>query len=124
VNKHTSEPWEAIIDPCDFHQKSTLADSAGNIIAQFGGTGPHVANTARAEACVNACAGMDDPAAELTRLRSRAAEAHQWEEMAERTGLPLKPEGAEAEITRLRRVEQLAQKMLDESAQAAKENNK
>ena len=61
--------------------------------------------------------------AELTRLRSRAAEAHQWEEMAERTGLPLKPEGAEAEIARLRRVEQLAQKMLDEAAEAAREGN-
>ena len=62
----------------------------------------------RITACVNACAGMDDPAAEIARLRSRAAEAHQWEEMAERTGLPLKPEGAEAEIARLREIESQA----------------
>lgn len=72
--KHTAEPWVAVVDPCDYHQKSTLADAHGNIIAQFGGTGPHVANTARAEACVNACAGMADPAAEIERLR-KAVEA-------------------------------------------------
>jgi hypothetical protein len=49
--------------------------------------------------------GIEQMTAELTRLRSRAAEAHQWEEMAERTGLPLKPEGAEAEIIHLRKLE-------------------
>lgn len=52
--------------------------------------------------------GIERMIAELTRLRSRAAEAHQWEEMAERTGLPLKPDGAEAEIARLREIESQA----------------
>lgn len=67
------------------------------------------------ERCWAACKGLNLAAgetesvlSELARLRSRAAEAHQWEEMAERTGLPLKPDGAEAEIARLREIESQA----------------
>ena len=111
---YTPEPWRVGCDEVmRFAYETQLVGTINGepfIMATFNNNFRELseANAARAEACVNACAGMDDPAAEIARLRSRAAEAHQWEEMAERTGLPLKPEGAEAEIARLREIESQA----------------
>lgn len=66
MSKHAPEPWvvNGYLD-----------------IWHSGGPGGHmfnadtVGNADRIVACVNACAGMDDPAAELTRLRADLAAA-------------------------------------------------
>jgi hypothetical protein len=61
--KHTPEPWEKIED---------WVKKGGEKVALVYGidnTQEH-ANAARIVACVNACAGMDDPAAEIERLRA------------------------------------------------------
>lgn len=80
-NKWTPEPWCAVRDPSHFHSLSSVIGGGGNgmpySVAEFTGQtlDEQQANTARAVACVNACAGMADPAAEIERLR---AEVAQW----------------------------------------------
>lgn len=69
--KHTSEPWMVVPDEStvyvtyiDGHETEILdCWTAGRIDA-----GMAKANAARIVACVNACAGMADPAAEIARL--------------------------------------------------------
>lgn len=74
--KHTSEDWKAY--------GYEVRQPGGRMIAEFGpqhtppGEYPDScrledeANAQRAVACVNACGGMDDPAIEISCLRSRS----------------------------------------------------
>lgn len=87
------------------------------------------ANAARIVACVNACAGIPDPAAELARLRHRASDLEERLAQAARllemhlpigavraVGLLEVPAGVEqlcTELTRLREVERAAGNLLD-----------
>ena len=65
MSEHTKEPW--IFDAPD-------ADFSGIIIGRHGGEvvdGEFTeANARRIVACVNACAGMDDPEKEIAALRA------------------------------------------------------
>ena len=61
--KHTSEPWEFKEDWI------SKGDEAVALVYGINNSQEH-ANAARIVACVNACAGMDDPAAEIERLRA------------------------------------------------------
>jgi len=72
TTKHTPEPWATMY--CDGDKYVTVSDDNLGTIACFpirnAPSYPHNENAARAVACVNACAGIEDPAAELERLRA------------------------------------------------------
>ena len=70
--RHTPEPWRVKFA----HGTSDVYDKEGELIALVYPTeGPeNAANAARIVACVNACKGMADPAAEIAALRARVAE--------------------------------------------------
>jgi len=77
--KHTPEPWYAAGGRI-FYQKGERIPS-DSFIAKFLASPRYAqnvktsyANAARVVACVNACAGMADPAAEIAALRARVAE--------------------------------------------------
>lgn len=61
--KHTPEPWIAVGERV-----------VGNGIIIASCSHGDIANPGRIVACVNACAGMEDPAAEIAALRARVAE--------------------------------------------------
>jgi hypothetical protein len=74
--KHTAEPWIVCekLSGSENHQGFTIRSRGGWAIAVVNpldqhGTGGK-ANADRIVACVNACRGMADPAAEITRLRT------------------------------------------------------
>ena len=74
--KHTREPWIAGEYPPGARVRSYAAMSEdGALLASMQTVSIHVgklpgkANAARIVACINACAGIEDPAAELARLR-------------------------------------------------------
>lgn len=79
MSGHTPEPW--VIDGRVRLATNFYSDDAtGSIIGgcndyqfAFRPLEERLANAARIVACVNACAGMDDPAAEIQRLRDTAA---------------------------------------------------
>lgn len=73
--KHTPEPW--VLN--EFADIYDVDDSNGMLIAAVFPCEDllletHKANAARIVACVNACAGMEDPAAEIAALQERIAE--------------------------------------------------
>jgi hypothetical protein len=78
MSKHTPEPWVAdhydegdwSIGTCEMDR--TIAENAPCIPRLP--TSESAANARRIVACVNACAGMDDPAAGIARLKAREAE--------------------------------------------------
>ena len=77
--KHTPEPWYEAGGIIFYHKGERLLSDS--LIAKFFASpryGLNVktsyANAARVVACVNACAGMADPAAEIAALRARVAE--------------------------------------------------
>jgi hypothetical protein len=83
MSSHTPEPW--IVRETDGYSCGRVVKSPGWIISGPEYTVFHLPNAgrmpdsgaadaARIVACVNACAGMDDPAAALARLRERVAE--------------------------------------------------
>ena len=80
MSKHTPEPWRVLDGGCDggiaIVQISHITRDVWEI--------PRCAEDLhRIVACVNACEGMDDPAAEIERLRARVAEyklAHEGSE--------------------------------------------
>jgi hypothetical protein len=76
---HTPEPWQ-------MHGMS-IVDGEGNGIANAGegSITIELANKRRAVACVNACAGMADPAAEIAALRDALCRLWDW---CERNGSP------------------------------------
>jgi len=97
MSKHTPEPWYAYqrehpvgysFGICNSRPCGTLVDEDGSLHTDFPDWNPGTselvartydsenahANANRIVACVNACAGMDDPAAEISRLRARVAE--------------------------------------------------
>lgn len=63
--KHTPEPWRIFSSA----QPSCIVDDAGDICRARSPL-----DAARIVACVNACAGMDDPSAEIARLRAQRTE--------------------------------------------------
>lgn len=70
---HTKEPW--ILDGL------SIKDAAGNGLVDPAVKAEIVhANKARAVACVNACAGMSDPAADIAAMRDALEEAINWAE--------------------------------------------
>jgi hypothetical protein len=64
--KHTPEPWK-------HNEEQIIGDTLLIALCHHG----YKANAARIVACVNACAGMDDPAKEIATLRDRIAELEQ-----------------------------------------------
>ena len=105
MSKHTPEPWYAYqrehpvgysFGICNSRPCGTLVDEDGSLHTDFPDWNPGTselvartydsenahANANRIVACVNACAGMDDPAAEISRLRDELAawkaEAEAW----------------------------------------------
>lgn len=66
---HTKEPWHVDEDFNIAHKG--IGES---VIATTHYYGEYEANARRIVACVNACAGMADPATELTAIRARVAE--------------------------------------------------
>jgi hypothetical protein len=72
--KHTKEPWQfkdtemKITGTGDLFFLQVIANVSPKM-DYTKGMGTQHANAARIVACVNACAGMDDPAAEIERLR-------------------------------------------------------
>ncbi|MBX3380924.1 MAG: hypothetical protein KF805_12600 [Phycisphaeraceae bacterium] len=89
-NKWTTEPWRYNPDERNFEQPFNWIYKR----PELGGQGfiMSAADFDRACACVNACAGMADPAKEIERLRADVA-------------------ALEAELTRLRAVETAADAM-------------
>ena len=71
--KHTPEPWELKHDytPEGGYYKITKQGDYWPIIPESSCN----ENFSRIVACVNACAGMDDPAAEIERLRAERENA-------------------------------------------------
>lgn len=73
MSAHTPEPWH--LDGVRWVAAGTspgqpyIADF--NVGSYWRQTGTTQANAARCVACVNACAGMEDPAAEIARLRAQ-----------------------------------------------------
>ena len=76
MSKHTPEPWklwgdkEAVVMDCPLHSKhGFIAVMACNedVSAKTSS-----ANAKRIVTCVNACAGMSDPAAEIAELKRQA----------------------------------------------------
>ena len=68
--KHTPEPWIYTAFDVPILFTGVIKHNEGREIAAiYGNMGAGEANAARIVACVNACAGMDDPAAEIERLR-------------------------------------------------------
>lgn len=66
TTKHTAEPWE--IYPAPLGVYGIRSDVGGYILhinPRETGWGEDEANAARIVACVNACAGMEDPAAAI-----------------------------------------------------------
>lgn len=128
---HTPEPW--------VQKRAVKATAAGivDVTDIFGADGnrvlcnltPH--DRTRIVACVNACAGIPDPAAELARLRHRASDLEERLAQAARllemhlpigavraVGLLEVPAGVEqlcTELTRLREVERAALVLLEGS---------
>lgn len=93
MSKHTPEPWEARRDPCHFHTLSSIYGHTHNrSVAEIGGEtfDEQADNTARIVACVNALAGVDDPAAFMAKVREIVE--------LERTTSPADPDAA-AELT-------------------------
>jgi len=76
--KHTPEPWVYRPYPNPKIMSCEIS-SSGSVIAAVCslplGIGEN--NAARIVACVNACAGMEDPAKEIATLRARIAELEQ-----------------------------------------------
>lgn len=79
TTKHTTEPWT---DTALGH----VVDTRGEIICTmrhaYDIDGP--ANAARITACVNACAGMADPVAEIAALRAAVQAARDQDALADR----------------------------------------
>lgn len=65
MSKHTPEPWPNFIDVC--YPASPHPDSDGLVDLNFN-------DYYRASKCVNACAGMADPAAEIAELKRQRDE--------------------------------------------------
>lgn len=71
MNTHTPEPWFiATTEPAEIR-----THPCGGIV--IGETIPNAYNASRAVACVNACAGMADPAKEIAHLRDYAGRTHE-----------------------------------------------
>ena len=75
---HAPEPWAISVDACGPAESSTIC-STGDVICECGwetGTPAEqaeaAANAERIVACVNACAGIEDPA-EMRRQHDRMA---------------------------------------------------
>lgn len=79
--KHTPEPWRTNGIWIDAGTSATVAYCRN-------GNPNDADNAARAVQCVNACAGMDDPAAEIARLREIERVARQ---VREAVAPPLRP---------------------------------
>ncbi len=68
--KHTAEPWQV----SDVSTRD-IVDNTRNVVAEvvpvitYNSHATMLANRARIVACVNACAGMDDPAAFIAAVR-------------------------------------------------------
>ena len=78
TTKHTPEPWGLVGEPNGYTVWNVVDDGVnpgcvGRILARVCGAAVNVeeeeANGARIVACVNACAGMADPAAEIAALK-------------------------------------------------------
>jgi hypothetical protein len=68
--KHTSEPWSQPYDDCRIEGDAEYSVNGSMTISMpYADTGIAEANVARIVACVNACAGMDDPAADIHELQ-------------------------------------------------------
>ena len=70
---HTPEPWDTQADPdiddSTIYVHTIEGDDAPVLVATFPWHDTGEANAARIVRCVNACAGIPDPAAELADLR-------------------------------------------------------
>ena len=67
MNAHTPEPWKLWRD-MDPSAPIGIQGQSGDLVCEMARWAAE-ANSARIVACINACAGMDDPAAEIARLR-------------------------------------------------------
>ncbi len=79
MSKQTPEPWT--FDDCEMKIKGSGDFYGLNVIANVSlkmdysrGMATQSANAQRIVQCVNACAGMEDPAEEIERLRNRIKE--------------------------------------------------
>ena len=71
MSKHTPEPWFSDSE----HVGSSVSDRLNDGWFAAKCLGPdRVENARRIAACVNACAGMEDPAAEIEKLRRQRDE--------------------------------------------------
>jgi hypothetical protein len=68
---HTSEPWHVCINVND---RTTFAIDCSNARSAYIADDLREEDAARIVACVNACVGMEDPAAEIERLKAQQAE--------------------------------------------------
>ena len=66
----TPEPWRRAN-----HGTEEIESKGAALLADFGNIGTARADRDRAIACVNACVGVEDPAAEIARLREIEAAA-------------------------------------------------
>jgi hypothetical protein len=68
---HTPEPWHVCINVND---RTTFAIDCSNARSAYIADDLREEDAARIVACVNACVGMEDPAAEIERLKAQRAE--------------------------------------------------
>jgi hypothetical protein len=74
MSKHTPEPWEINEDQSHDGIFNVCSANGEYICTVWGIHDNGRSNADRIVACVNACAGMDDPQAEIARLKAREAE--------------------------------------------------
>jgi hypothetical protein len=73
MSKHTPEPWETDYESWPAYiQAATLSEEGDK--EWVANCGDNKANASRIVACINACAGMGDPQAEIASLKAREAE--------------------------------------------------
>ena len=70
MSKHTPEPWEFESEP---QYCSEIIGSNGDSVCTFV-EDPSCVDVDRILSCVNACAGMDDPAEEIAELKRQRDE--------------------------------------------------
>jgi hypothetical protein len=82
---HTPEPWRVYAwrNDSTFAVEYIQPSGISAFVCQMNGSnGQSEANASRIVACVNACAGMEDPAAEIERLKAQRDELLRLLELA------------------------------------------
>jgi hypothetical protein len=76
MSAHTPEPWALAVPRAGCHNPDFAIPIGPRIVYDDHSPGIHIDDMRRLAACVNACAGMADPAAEITALKQVGQALH------------------------------------------------